>query len=68
MQLQLDCTKFCFNSEVVRERNKFPPLMVQCNMINSLKTNLTTISNMVSDKGHMTQRTVGFTTHAFDYF
>ncbi len=39
-QVQLDCTKFFFNNDVVREWNKLPPLEVQCNTINSFKNKL----------------------------
>ncbi len=50
-QVQLDSTKFFFTNDVVREWNKLPPSAVQCDTINSLKPNLTTVSsNMVSDK------------------
>ncbi len=34
-QLQLDNTKFYFTNDVVREWNKLPPFMAQCNTINS---------------------------------
>ncbi len=36
-QLHLDCTKFFFTKDVVREWNKLPPSVVQCNTINSFK-------------------------------
>ncbi len=36
-QLHLDCTKFFFTSDIVREWNKLPPSVVQCNTINSFK-------------------------------
>ncbi len=36
-QLQLDCTKFFFTSDVIREWNKLPLSVVQCNTINSFK-------------------------------
>ncbi len=36
-QVQLDCTKFFFSNEVVREWNKLPPSVVQCNIINLFK-------------------------------
>ncbi len=36
-QIQLDCTKFFFTSDVVRDWNKLPPSVVQCNTINSSK-------------------------------
>ncbi len=39
-QLHLDCTKFFFISDVVREWNKLPPSVVQCNTINSFKNKL----------------------------
>ncbi len=35
-QVQLDSTKF-FTNDVVREWNKLPPSVVQCDTINSLK-------------------------------
>ncbi len=35
-QVQLDSTKL-FTNEVVRERNKLPPSVVQCNTTNSFK-------------------------------
>ncbi len=50
-QIELNCTKFFFTNDVVRESNKFPPSVVQCNKIISLKTNLITrTSKKVSDK------------------
>ncbi len=36
-QLHLDCTKLFFTSDVVREWNKLPPSVVQCNTIDSFK-------------------------------
>ncbi len=39
-QLHLDCTKFFFTNDVVREWIKLPPSVVQCNTINSLKNKL----------------------------
>ncbi len=35
--VQLDCTKFFFTNEEVREWNKLPPSAVQCDTINSSK-------------------------------
>ena len=50
-QIQLDCTKFYFTNDVVREWNKLPPSMVQGNTMNSFKNKLTTISsNEISDR------------------
>ena len=39
-QIQLDCTKFFFTNDVVREWNKLPTSVVQCNTINSFKNKL----------------------------
>ncbi len=39
-QLHLDCTKLFFTNDVVREWNKLPPSVVQCNAINSFKNKL----------------------------
>ncbi len=39
-QLHLDCTKFFFTSDVLREWNKLPPSVVLCNTINSFKNKL----------------------------
>ncbi len=39
-QLHLDCTKFFFINDVVRECNKLPPSVVQCNTINSFTNKL----------------------------
>ncbi len=39
-QVQLDCTKFFFIDDVVREWNKLPPSVVQCDTINSFKNKL----------------------------
>ncbi len=39
-QVQLDCTKLLFTNDVVRERNKLPPSVVQCDTINSFKNKL----------------------------
>ena len=39
-QAQLDSTKFFFPNDVVREWNKLPPSMVQCDTINSFKNKL----------------------------
>ncbi len=36
-QTELDSTKFFCTNDVVREWNKLPPSVVQCNTINSLK-------------------------------
>ncbi len=38
--VQLDCTKIFFTNDVVREWNKLPPSVVQCNTINSFKNKL----------------------------
>ncbi len=39
-QVQLDCTKFFCTNDVVREWNKLPPSVVQCDTINSFKNKL----------------------------
>ncbi len=39
-QVQLDCTKFFFANDVVREWNKLPPSVVQCDTIISFKNKL----------------------------
>ncbi len=39
-QIELDCTKFFFTNDVVREWNKLPPSVVQCITVNSLKNKL----------------------------
>ncbi len=39
-QVQLDSTKFFFTNDVVREWNKLPPSVVQCDTINSFKNKL----------------------------
>ncbi len=39
-QVQLDCTKFFFTNDVVKEWNKFPPLVVQCDTISSFNNKL----------------------------
>ncbi len=39
-QVQLDCTKFFFTNDTVRKWNKLPPLVLQCNKINSFKNKL----------------------------
>ncbi len=39
-QVQLDCTKFFFTNDMVREWNKLPPSAVQCDTINSFKNKL----------------------------
>ncbi len=39
-QVQLDCTKFFFTNDVVREWNKLPLSVVQCDTINSFKNKL----------------------------
>ncbi len=39
-QVQLDCTTIFFTSDMVRECNKLPPSVMQCNMINSFKNKL----------------------------
>ncbi len=36
-QIELDCTKFFFTNDVVREWNKLPPSVVQCSTVNSFK-------------------------------
>ncbi len=36
-QVQLDCTKFFFTNHVVREQNKLPPSVAQCDPNNSIK-------------------------------
>ncbi len=36
-QVQLDNTKLVFTNDVVRERNKISPSVVQCDTINSFK-------------------------------
>ncbi len=38
--LHVDCTNFFFTNDVVREWNKLPPSVVQCNTINSFKNKL----------------------------
>ncbi len=39
-QVQLNSTKFFFTNDVVREWNKLPPAVVQCDTINSFKNKL----------------------------
>ncbi len=39
-QVQLDCAKFFFTNDVVRDWNKLPPSIVQCDTINSFKNKL----------------------------
>ncbi len=39
-QVQLDCTKFFFTNDVVREWNKLPPSVLQCDTVNSFKNKL----------------------------
>ncbi len=39
-QIQLDCTKVFFTNDVVREWNKLPPSVLQCDTINSFKNKL----------------------------
>ncbi len=39
-QTQLDCTKFFFINDVVREWNKLSPSMVQCITVNSFRNKL----------------------------
>ncbi len=39
-QLHLDCTKFFFTNYVVKDWNKLPPSVVQCNTKNSFKNKL----------------------------
>ncbi len=39
-QIEIDCTKFFFTNDVVREWNKLPPSMVQCITVNSFKNKL----------------------------
>ncbi len=38
-QTELDCTKFFFNNDVIREWNKLPPSVVQCVTVNLSKIN-----------------------------
>ncbi len=38
--VQLDCTKFFFTNDVVREWNKLAPSVVQCDTTNSFKNKL----------------------------
>ncbi len=38
--VQIDCTKVSFTNDVVREWKKFPPLVVQCDTINTIKNKL----------------------------
>ncbi len=38
--VQLDCIKFFFMNAVVKEWNKFPPTVMQCDTINSFKNKL----------------------------
>ncbi len=38
--VELDCTKFFFFNDLVREWNKLPTLVVQCDTINSFKNKL----------------------------
>ncbi len=50
-QVLLDSTKFFFTNDVVRDCNKVPPSVVQCDTINLFKKDLTTTSSTkVSDK------------------
>ncbi len=39
-QVQLDCTKFFFTNDVVREWHKLPPSVLQCDTVNSFKNKL----------------------------
>ncbi len=39
-QVKLDCTKFFFTHDLVREWNRLPPSVVQCDTINSFKNKL----------------------------
>ncbi len=39
-QVNSDCTKFFFTNIVVRDWNKLPPSVVQCNTIDSFKNKL----------------------------
>ncbi len=39
-QVNSDCTKFFFTNAVVRDWNRLPPSVVQCNSIASFKNNL----------------------------
>ncbi len=39
-QVQLDCTKFFFTNGLVREWNKLPPSVMQCDTMNSFKNKL----------------------------
>ncbi len=39
-QTELDCTKFFFTNDIVREWNKLPPSVVQCITVNSFKNKL----------------------------
>ncbi len=47
-QIGLNCTKFFFTSDVVREWNKLPPSMVQCITINTFKNKLDHLSLSLS--------------------
>ncbi len=39
-QIELDCTELFFTNDVVREWNKLPPSVVQCDTINLFKNKL----------------------------
>ncbi len=39
-QIELDCTKFFFNNDIVREWDKLPPSVVQCSTVNYFKNKL----------------------------
>ncbi len=53
-QVQLDCTKFFFSNEVVREWIKLPPSVMQYDTINSFQNNLAIISSTkISDKEYI---------------
>ncbi len=50
-QVQLDCIKFFFTNDVIREWNKLPPLVMQCDTVNSFINKLEhCLLNQVSDK------------------
>ncbi len=39
-QIELDCTKFFFTNDAVREWNKLPPSVVQCSSVDSFRNKL----------------------------
>ncbi len=39
-QTELDCTKFFFTNDVVKEWNKLPPSVLQCSTVNSFKNKI----------------------------